>query len=94
VRFLVLLGETKEKIAEAVVKAGFEDYRFVSTLEEAVNLAAREAEKGEMVILSPACASWDMFQDYEERGKKFKELVRQLETNQLLSGVQKDGSQT
>lgn len=94
VRFLVLLGETKEKIAEAVGKSGFEDYRFVSTLEEAVSLAAREADKGEVVLLSPACASWDMFKDYEERGKKFKELVRQLETNQMLSGVQKNGSQT
>jgi UDP-N-acetylmuramoylalanine--D-glutamate ligase len=94
VRFLVLLGETREKIAEAVGKAGFENYRFASTLDEAVNLAAGEAEQGEVVMLSPACASWDMFQDYEERGKKFKELVNQLETNQLLSGVQKDGNQS
>ncbi len=94
VRLLVLLGETKEKIAEAVGKTGFDQYRFVSTLEEAVNLAAREAEKGEVVMLSPACASWDMFQDYEERGKKFKELVGQLASNHLLSGVQKHDSQT
>ncbi len=94
VHLLVLLGETKDKIAEAVGKAGFDQYRFVSTLEEAVNLAAREAEKGEVVMLSPACASWDMFKDYEERGKKFKELVSQIGTNYLLSGVQKNDTQT
>jgi len=94
VRLLILLGETKEKIAQAAGKAGFNSYRFVSTLEEAVSLAAREAEKGEVVMLSPACASWDMFKDYEERGKIFKELVNKMAVNKLSSGVQNHGSQT
>lgn len=94
VRLLVLLGETKDKIAKAVDKTGFDHYRFVATLEEAVYLAAHEAKKGDVVMLSPACASWDMFNDYEERGKKFKESVSQMVTNYLLSGVQKHDSQT
>ena len=48
------------------------------TLEEAVTLASREAKEGDAVLLSPACASWDMFGSYEERGEKFKELVKSL----------------
>ena len=94
VRLLILLGETKEKIAQAAGKTGFKSYSFVSTLEEAVSLAAREAEKGDVVMLSPACASWDMYKDYEERGKDFKQLVMKLSTLSLSNGVQKHGSQT
>ncbi len=46
--------------------------------EEAVLLAARTAQPGEAVLLSPACASWDMFPNYEVRGEKFKEIVNSL----------------
>jgi UDP-N-acetylmuramoylalanine--D-glutamate ligase len=45
------------------------------TLREAVELAAREAESGDVVLLSPACASFDMFADYQDRGRQFKQAV-------------------
>ena len=47
-------------------------------MEEAVQVSAREAEPGDAVLLSPACASWGMFENYEQRGRVFKELVRKL----------------
>ncbi len=78
VRLLVLLGETKDKIAQAAEEAGFKSYLKVEGLEEAVSTARREARSGEIVLLSPACASWDMFADYEARGSLFKKLVRTL----------------
>lgn len=79
VKSLVLIGETKEKIAECAGAHGFTDILFADTLEEAVQLCAEKAESGDAVLLSPACASWDMFPDYEVRGKLFKELVNNLE---------------
>ncbi len=78
VRYLVLLGQTKEKIAEAARSVGFEDIILVDTLEEAVQTCARLAMPGDAVLLSPACASWGMFTNYEERGDKFKEMVNSL----------------
>ena len=78
VKKLLLLGETREKIAEAAQGCGFHDYQFVETLEEAVETASRLAEDGDAVLLSPACASWDMFPSYEKRGDLFRELVERL----------------
>lgn len=78
VKLLVLLGATKEKIAAAAKNCGFEQYVFADTLEEAVEICARRAESGDAVLLSPACASWDMFPSYEVRGRMFKEYVRKL----------------
>ena len=78
VKKLVLLGQTREKIAEAARRVGFEDIIFVDTLEEAVKVCAENACEGEAVLLSPACASWGMFKNYEERGDKFKEYVKAL----------------
>ena len=78
VRKLILLGETKEKIARDARECGFADYVFAETFEEAVLEAARTAKPGEAVLLSPACASWDMFSSYEVRGEKFKEIVNSL----------------
>ena len=78
VRYLVLLGQTKEKIAEAARKCGFEHVIMTESLEEAVAFCAEHAEPGDAVLLSPACASWGMFPNYEVRGKRFKELVYQL----------------
>lgn len=75
VKLLILLGQTKEKIAAAADHVGFKEYVFVESLEEAVELAAKTAKEGESVLLSPACASWGMFKNYEERGRIFKELV-------------------
>ena len=78
VTYLVLLGETKEKIAECARKHGFENIIFVKNMEEAVSVCAGLAKPGEAVLLSPACASWGMFDNYEQRGRIFKELVRKL----------------
>jgi len=78
VKHLVLLGQTREKIAEAARKVGFEQIIMVDTLEEAVRTCADLAEPGDAVLLSPACASWGMFKNYEERGDKFKDFVNAL----------------
>ena len=79
VKCLLLLGATKERIAEEAKECGFFDYKFVDSLEEAVKVAYELAQSGEAVLLSPACASWDMFDSYEQRGTMFKDYVRSLE---------------
>ncbi len=78
VKQLILIGATREKIAQDAEKCGFHDYVFADTFEEAVLLAAKTAKSGEAVLLSPACASWGMFPNYEVRGEKFKEIVNSL----------------
>lgn len=78
VKHLVLLGQTKDKIAKAAKRVGFDQIIMTETLEEAVETCAKLAKPGDAVLLSPACASWGMFKNYEERGDKFKELVNAL----------------
>lgn len=78
VRQLVLLGATKEKIAKEARACGFFDITMADTFEEAVLTAVKFAQPGDAVLLSPACASWGMFRNYEERGDKFKEIVNSL----------------
>ena len=78
VKKLVLLGQTREKIAECAKAHGFTEYLFVDSLEEAVEYCAANAGEGEAVLLSPACASWGMFPNYEVRGKMFKDMVNAL----------------
>ena len=78
VKKLILLGQTREKIARDAEKCGFTDYVFADSFEEAVHMAVQEAVSGDAVLLSPACASWDMFPSYEVRGDKFKEIVNSL----------------
>ena len=78
IKKLVLLGATKEKIAATADKHNFKDYIFVENLKEAVEKSAELSEDGDVVLLSPACASWDMFKSYEERGRLYKEYVNNL----------------
>ncbi|HIR76871.1 MAG TPA: UDP-N-acetylmuramoyl-L-alanine--D-glutamate ligase [Candidatus Choladousia intestinipullorum] len=78
VKYLVLIGQTKDKIAEAARECGFHNIILAETLEEAVQICADRAQSGDAVLLSPACASWGMFPNYEVRGRRFKELVHQL----------------
>ena len=78
VKHLVLVGQTKEKIAETAKRHGFENVVLTDTFEETVKVAAELAEPGYAVLLSPACASWGMFKNYEQRGDIFKELVKAL----------------
>ena len=75
VTWLVLIGQTREKIAQAARACGFTNILFADSLEEAVNICAEKARPGDAVLLSPACASWGMFKNYEERGRQFKALV-------------------
>ena len=79
VRKLVLIGQTKEKIAACCDRHGFKDYLLFDTFEQAIDYCYENAKEGEAVLLSPACASWGMFPNYEERGRIFKEYVRSLE---------------
>jgi len=78
VRKLVLIGVTAPKIAAAARDGGFreEDIVMCGTLDKAVEYCKAEAQSGEAVLLSPACASWDQFKSFEERGEIFKDLVR------------------
>lgn len=78
VRYLVLIGQTREKIAATARKCGFQDIILADSLEEAILVCAKKANPGDAVLLSPACASWGMFVNYEERGRIFKEYVRNL----------------
>ncbi len=78
VKRLILIGATREKIAKDALACGFTDYEFAETFEEAVLTAAKAASPGDAVLLSPACASWGMFPNYEVRGEKFKEIVNSL----------------
>ncbi len=78
VKCLVLIGQTREKIAECARAHGFDRIRFADTYEECLKLCTQLAEEGDAVLLSPACASWGMFKNYEERGDIFKAYVRSL----------------
>ena len=78
VKSLVLIGETRFKIEAAARKQGFTNVFIADTLKEAVDISTEQGEIGDAVLLSPACASWGMFANYEERGKLFKKYVNNL----------------
>ena len=79
VKCLVLIGQTREKIAECARKYGVRNIVMADTFREAFDICVENAQSGDAVLLSPACASWGMFPNYEVRGKMFKEFVEQLE---------------
>lgn len=76
VKKLILIGQTREKIAACAERHGFTDYEFADDFGTAVERARQIASPGENVLLSPACASWGMFKNYEERGDIFKDMIR------------------
>ena len=78
VKLFVLIGQTREKIAECARNHGFEDIVMADTFEEAMDICISNAQSGDAVLLSPACASWGMFPNYEVRGQKFKEIVNSI----------------
>ncbi len=76
VKELILIGEAKERMNREL--GGLTSTLMVETLEEAVQIAYQHAKPGEIILLSPACSSFDMFKDYKERGRVFKEIVNRL----------------
>ena len=78
VKLLVLLGQTAEQIENTARSHGFDKIVRTDSLKEAVEVCYKNAEEGDVVLLSPACASWGMFTNYEERGILFKEYVNEL----------------
>lgn len=78
VKLLVLIGQTREKIAACAKAHGFTNYVFADTFEECLQICTANAKPGDAVLLSPACASWGMFPNYEERGRQFKAYVHSL----------------
>ena len=81
VKYLILLGQTSKLMAETAKKHGFHNIIIVNNLQEAVRISAGKAASGDAVLLSPACASWGMFENYEQRGRLFKKYVRELLCN-------------
>lgn len=79
VKAFVLIGQTREKIAECAKKHGVSNIILADSFEECMDICVREAVPGDAVLLSPACASWGMFPNYEVRGDMFKEYVNRLE---------------
>ncbi len=79
VKWLVLVGQTKEKIAACARAHGFDRIHMADTFEECLRLCTGLAQAGDAVLLSPACASWGMFPNYEVRGQRFKDYVNGLE---------------
>ena len=78
VKLLVLIGQTREKIAACAEVHGFTNYVFADTFQECLEICTEHANPGDAVLLSPACASWGMFPNYEERGRQFKSYVHSL----------------
>lgn len=78
VKCLVLIGQTREKIAACAKAHGIENIVLADSFEEAFRICTETARPGDAVLLSPACASWGMFPNYEVRGKLFKEMVNAL----------------
>ncbi|MBQ9491520.1 MAG: UDP-N-acetylmuramoyl-L-alanine--D-glutamate ligase, partial [Firmicutes bacterium] len=79
VKKLILIGEVKNKIAKQCDELGFKDYYVCEDdLELAIKKAIEFGESGDYVLLSPACASWDMFKNFEERGDMFKKIINKI----------------
>lgn len=78
VKKMVTYGQTADKLIESAEKAGMKAAKSVDNVEDAVNEAFAHSEVGDIILLSPACASWDQFKTFEERGNKFIQAVHKL----------------
>ena len=85
VKKVVLIGEAKGEIRAAL--SGSAELEDASTLEDAVRKAYKSAEPGDVVMLSPACASFDMFKDYRDRGRVFKEAVAKVKKEEPATWI-------
>src|SRR5699024_3733996 len=79
VKALVLFGQTKEKLKKAVIAAGITNITLVETMKEAVVIADEESVETDIILLSPACASWDKYKTFEDRGNLFIENIKELD---------------
>ena len=77
-KYLILMGATAKAIGATANAHGFTNVIYADTFEEAMEIAREKAVPGDAVLLSPACASWGMFKNYEVRGQVFKEIVRRF----------------
>ncbi len=78
VKHMVLIGRDGPVIAQAAEESGFNEYSYGANMEECVKKAFEKAKPGDTVLLSPACASWDMYDNFEQRGDHFKEVTARL----------------
>lgn len=78
VKAVVLYGETRYLLADAAIKAGIKEIKIVNTLKEAVPVAYELTKPGDVLLLSPSCASWDQFKTFEQRGDYFMEYIKEL----------------
>ena len=78
VKHLIVLGAVADQIIETCRSYSYDNYDKVNSLRDAVQLAYSKASPGDNILLSPACASWDMFDNFEQRGRLFKEFVSEL----------------
>ena len=78
VKKVIFMGETAEKLTEAVLQAGFDknNLEIVKNMENAVQAACNSAETGDCILLSPGCPSWDMYSSYRQRGKEFNRNIK------------------
>lgn len=79
VKNIAIFGETKTKIAFSIKKYNFKNYSIFDNLKQCVEFLFKNSRVGDVVLLSPACASFDQFSNYEERGEVFKKIVFQIE---------------
>ena len=84
VKFIAICGETQNKIVDSANKEGFKNYQVCKSLKEATKQYFKFAKTGDVVLLSPACASFDSFSNYKERGFCFKQIVMEIENESAL----------
>lgn len=83
-KFAICIGETKFEFVKIFNEIGYKNYYVLENLKEAVKFGYENGESGDIVLLSPACASFDMFLDFEDRGEKFKEFVMELKNEKKV----------
>ncbi|HHV81581.1 TPA: UDP-N-acetylmuramoyl-L-alanine--D-glutamate ligase [bacterium] len=81
VKYVFLIGETRHKLKELLIENGLYNFSVYESLEETVESAIKLAKRGDCILFSPACASFDMFKNYKDRGERFKEIVTRWKDN-------------